>query len=201
MRSNRTKFAILGMLSERPLTGYDIRKKIQREIPHFWSESYGQIYPLLKRMVAERLLTRRHKNNFGKKQYVYMLTSEGEAAMAEWLGQPVNFEPPRDEFMLKFYLGYQTDGSSTSEHIMDLRERTESELRLLNRKAASLGHADATIDPMQRTLHLLSLEHSIRAARMTLQWCDEALAMLEDRKEQLTGRVEPSRADLRSPAV
>jgi DNA-binding PadR family transcriptional regulator len=38
------------MLSLRPMSGYDIRKTVQESIRFFWSESYGQIYPALKRL-------------------------------------------------------------------------------------------------------------------------------------------------------
>ena len=54
-----TDYAILGMLTLRPMSGYDIRATIGESIAYFWTESYGQIYPTLKRLTKEKLLTRR----------------------------------------------------------------------------------------------------------------------------------------------
>jgi PadR family transcriptional regulator, regulatory protein AphA len=53
-----SKYAILGMLSLRPMSGYDTRKTVQESIRFFWSESYGQIYPALKRLEAQKLVER-----------------------------------------------------------------------------------------------------------------------------------------------
>src|SRR2546426_348255 len=47
-RAKTSRYAILGGLSRRPLSGYDVKKLIERAIAHFLSESYGQIYPILK---------------------------------------------------------------------------------------------------------------------------------------------------------
>jgi hypothetical protein len=40
-----TPYAILGLLSIEPMSGYDIRANLEESLAHFWSESYGQIYP------------------------------------------------------------------------------------------------------------------------------------------------------------
>ena len=53
-----SRYALLGMLSIRPMSGYDIKKLIEASISNFWTESYGQIYPILKTLVAEKLVTR-----------------------------------------------------------------------------------------------------------------------------------------------
>ena len=54
---NSTSYVILGGLSVEPnLSGYDMRKGIQNSIGYFWGESYGQIYPALKRLASEGLI-------------------------------------------------------------------------------------------------------------------------------------------------
>src|SRR5580658_2289456 len=53
-REKASRFAVLGMLSlGEKLSGYDIRKVISESTANFWSESYGNIYPVLKRLLAE----------------------------------------------------------------------------------------------------------------------------------------------------
>ena len=53
MEGGATPNALLGLLSLRPMSGYDIRQVISESIGYFWSESYGQIYPGLE--AADRL--------------------------------------------------------------------------------------------------------------------------------------------------
>ncbi len=58
--------SLLGILSLRAMSGYDIRKFVRENIGYFWKESYGQIYPMLKRMAAEGLVDVRVERNSGK---------------------------------------------------------------------------------------------------------------------------------------
>src|SRR5258708_32175163 len=58
--------SLLGILSLRAMSGYDIRKFVKENIGYFWKESYGQIYPMLKRMAAEGLVDVRVERNGGK---------------------------------------------------------------------------------------------------------------------------------------
>lgn len=52
-KSGNTMFAVLGVLTKGVYSGYDIKKHFSGSLHHFWSESYGQIYPALKELVAQ----------------------------------------------------------------------------------------------------------------------------------------------------
>jgi len=56
MKANRSQYAILGMVSLRAMTGYQVKQTIERGIGTFWHESYGQIYPLLQRLARQALV-------------------------------------------------------------------------------------------------------------------------------------------------
>lgn len=55
-KKNKTGYVILGLLSDRSISGYGIKKLRERRFHHFWSESYGQIYPELKRLLGAKLI-------------------------------------------------------------------------------------------------------------------------------------------------
>ncbi|PYI52519.1 PadR family transcriptional regulator [Paenibacillus flagellatus] len=57
MRTNKSYYALLGLLAFGPHSGYDVKRRIEQQLSHFWSESYGQIYPNLKKLVEEGLAT------------------------------------------------------------------------------------------------------------------------------------------------
>src|SRR5258707_12735330 len=61
-KENKSRYALLGMLSIRPGSGYDIKKFMEQSTSNFWHESYGQIYPLLKQLVDEGLATSHTRN-------------------------------------------------------------------------------------------------------------------------------------------
>src|SRR5579875_3396783 len=77
--------SLLVMLSLRPMTGYQIRLTIQRTISNFWQESFGQIYPALRRMEADGLIASsgaKAENGNGTGR-VYSLTDAGRQRLRE----------------------------------------------------------------------------------------------------------------------
>src|SRR3989441_13271562 len=117
-RRNRTRYAILGVLSRRPMSGYDVKKLIERSIAHFWNESYGQIYPSLNRLADEGLAERRRERQRGKPdRHVYSLTSKGRAELLRWLALPARLGPVRSELLLKLFLCRPRPLANSAPHI------------------------------------------------------------------------------------
>ena len=52
MKLTAVTWALLGLLYQRPRSGYDLKQAVDRSIRHFWAASYGQIYPELARLEA-----------------------------------------------------------------------------------------------------------------------------------------------------
>ena len=89
-RPNKSRYAILGILMLGPRSGYDIKKFFDRTVANFWNESYGQIYPILKRLAAEGLVEKSIEKQAGKPdRHIYTITGEGRNEMREWLMTPV----------------------------------------------------------------------------------------------------------------
>ncbi len=89
-RASSTPFVVLGILGVlgKPLSGYDIKQIIDGTISHFWSESYGQIYPVLKRLAAERLIRARVVKEDRRKKIVYTITAKGRKRVGSWMELP-----------------------------------------------------------------------------------------------------------------
>ncbi|HXL15321.1 MAG TPA: PadR family transcriptional regulator [Methylomirabilota bacterium] len=105
-RSRSTPYAILGMLSLAPMSGYDIRKEAATSIGYFWSESYGQIYPALRELKARGWIKRRPGKRAGSRdRHVYEITERGREALAVWRAEPPRDAPFRNELLLKLFFG------------------------------------------------------------------------------------------------
>src|SRR4029450_464675 len=119
-RANTSRHAILGVLSLCPMSGYDVKKLIERSIAHFWNESYGQIYPILNRLAAEGFAERRREKQRGKPdRHVYSLTDKGRAELRRWLAVPARHEPVRSQPLVKLFPGVAgpvTDSIAQIEH-------------------------------------------------------------------------------------
>src|ERR1019366_236626 len=133
MKRNQTLYVILGLLSiESNQSGYDIHKTVEGSVGSFWGESYGQIYPTLKRLAAEGLIEPSGSATAGKKRrQTYALTDAGRVCLREWLAQPFQNDPPRNEFMLKLFFGHEAAPGIALAHVRELNERNRRMLATL----------------------------------------------------------------------
>ena len=86
----QTDYVILGLLGERPMSGYDIKKAVDIRFRFFWSESFGQIFPALKRLAQEGLIEQAasaEAGGHGRK--LFRATPAGISALQNWLALPV----------------------------------------------------------------------------------------------------------------
>jgi DNA-binding PadR family transcriptional regulator len=103
-------YAVLGLLSREELSGYDLKRWMERPLGYFWSARHSQIYPELARLEEEGLVTHTLVEQSGKPdKKVYRITAEGLEALTEWAVEPPGSRPVRDELTLKAYSVWLTD--------------------------------------------------------------------------------------------
>jgi PadR family transcriptional regulator AphA len=100
------KYSILGLLHYRDMHGYQIKKHIENHFGHMWTINYGQIYPNLKKLKDEGLVTMVEEENQGEKgpsRKMYSLTKKGRMAFRKWLaGTTEKKMLVRDPFLMRF---------------------------------------------------------------------------------------------------
>jgi len=177
-RHRSTPYAILGMLSLAPMSGYDIRKEAATSIGYFWSESYGQIYPILARLASRRLVERRLERQKGKPdRYVYSITAEGRERLGAWLAEPAREQPFRSELLLKLFFGRHRPVAESIRHVERFGERqlalkrsyADSERELLREQRA---HPELPY-------WLITLRFGQSRANALLRWSEQTLETLE----------------------
>jgi len=197
-KTNKTKYALMGVLSIRPMSGYDIRRTIQNSIGYFWNESFGQIYPMLRQLVGEGLATRQAgPKSGGRDRYVYSLTDRGIDALQSWLALSPEPDLVRSEFLLKLFFGRQATVPSNLEHIKLEKERCTSELKTLAGIEDTLEALRAK-DPVA-IYWLMTVSYGKRSLEATIAWCDEAMEVLKQLQNitgtSNTGAQKPLRKD------
>jgi len=168
------------------MSGYDIRQLIQRSIGHFWSESYGQIYPGLKRLAAAGLAAKKTERKKGSPdRHVYSLTAEGREQLRRWLKLPVAEEVPRNELLLKLFFGGHVSVSVSREHVQAYLESHQKELEVYGAIAKKLRTA-AALDP-QLPFWLMTLNLGRHHTAAMVKWCKETLAGLDELERRQEG--------------
>ncbi|MBC8379601.1 MAG: PadR family transcriptional regulator [Planctomycetes bacterium] len=177
MKVNRSKLAIMGILSIRPMSGYDIKKTIEQSIGHFWSESFGQIYPILKKLVDEKLATQNAETPKGKlNRNIYTLTDKGLKELREWLSAPANTDMVRSEFVLKFFFGKQVKIKDNIRHVERERTRAIETSETLKEIKAILTKQKGGQPNL--SYPVMTLNYGIHSTEATIKWCDETLRVL-----------------------
>jgi PadR family transcriptional regulator, regulatory protein AphA len=182
-RASTSRFAILGVLSLGAMSGYDVKKLIERSIAHFWNESYGQIYPVLNRLAADGLAERRREKQRGKPdRHVYSLTEKGRQELARWLAVPARHEPFRSELLLKLFLG---DAGSVADSIGQLEHYEASQRGLLETYLGIERRLrEETAGHPQLPFSLVTLHYGQHRCRAMLAWCEESIRALKRLKGQ-----------------
>jgi DNA-binding PadR family transcriptional regulator len=195
MERNRTPYVILGMLSLAPKgSGYEIHKAIEENFGSFWGESYGQIYPTLKRLAAEGLIEPcQPASEPRKRRQEYALTEAGRASLREWLALPFQNDPPRNEFLLKLFFGRQAAPGVAIAHVRELQQRNQRTLAMLE-GIEKMARAYQSKDPNQ-PYWMLTLGLGLALTRAALDWGESALQQLSSMKAEAAGMPRPPEAN------
>jgi DNA-binding PadR family transcriptional regulator len=184
-RASQTETAVLGALSVMPMTGYALREAIRDVLGHFWSESFGQIYPALADLEQRGDVRRAGSGRTGASTFA--ITPAGEARLKELLGEPVQEVPPRNGLMLRLFFGRQLGPQACRSLV--LGARAEAERRLAQFEAIRREPPDEET-AQDRPYWLLTVSAGEHSARAAIDWADEALAAL-DELERPRGAPQP----------
>jgi DNA-binding PadR family transcriptional regulator len=95
---------LLGFLMNKSMTGYDLKKAFSISFSFFSGLSYGSIYPALKKMETQGLVSRRMEIQDGApNRKIYTITDAGKRAFLDSLESPVVPEQPRNPLLMKLF--------------------------------------------------------------------------------------------------
>jgi len=184
---------LLGLLTIEPMSGYDLGQTIRASIGHFWNESYGQIYPNLKKLAAGGLVTAKTEKQKGKPdRQIYSITPKGRMRLAKWLAVEPQPEVPRNELLLKLFFGAQTSPQTLITYVERMAERETAVLEKLKRvqreEIVQMGsYPDAPYWKMAARFGQLELEAH-------LHWAQETLTALRAGVERGKHRISTGKA-------
>lgn len=172
--ANRSRYAVLGALTLRPMSGYDLRRFFSTNIGFFWSESYGQLYPMLRALSAEGLVE--STGEPGDRRREYRITDRGRRVLSDWLTIPATLEVRRIELLLKLFFAGNGPPGVAREQVRRFRAVQEEKL-------ASYALVQARLNTTRTARHemaywLTTLAFGKRQAEAMLAFCDDAEALL-----------------------
>jgi len=180
--------AILGILEDNPLHGYQIRKRLGIELGAFRALSYGSLYPALKRMLADGLVATDGEDDSAKgsrrSRISYHLTDTGLAQLKEELANVGASSWDDGSFDVRFSMFNRTDSETRLRVLEGRRARVSERLEEVadNLKRVRERH-DAYTEELQR--------HGLETVEREVEWLDR---LIEEERSAAGGNTNGSAA-------
>jgi DNA-binding PadR family transcriptional regulator len=162
-------YAVLGLLSRQPTSGYELGSLAERTIAHFWPITRAHIYAELARLEAAGLVSATEVAQQRRPdKRVYAITAAGEAALDDWLISPdLGPEVRRHLLLLKVFFGDRIPPQRLASMLASERARLQ-ELR--DRYAATVARLEGDPDAVWRRATAL---YGVRCVEGQLAWLDD----------------------------
>ncbi|QKW07811.1 PadR family transcriptional regulator [Streptomyces sp. NA04227] len=197
-RSGILEFAVLGLLRESPMHGYELRKRLNTSLGVFRAFSYGSLYPCLKTLVANGWLTEEPGNSTedalaaplaGRRaKIVYRLTASGKEHFEELLAQTGPDAYEDETFAARFAFFGQTSRDVRMRVLEGRRSRLEERLEKMR---TSLARTRERLDDY--TLELQ--RHGMESVEREVRWLNELIESERAGRDQRRTGAAPDRQD------
>jgi DNA-binding PadR family transcriptional regulator len=179
------EIAVLGLLNESPMHGYELRKRLSSLLGAFRAFSYGSLYPTLRRLSEAGWISEEAPLEAGsgvarsrRGKRVYKLTAEGKEHLSELLAEvgPDAFDDEGFGARLAFFA--QTR-SEIRLQILEGRRRRVEEQR--DGMKSALARTGERVDRYTRELH----EHGLESVDREVRWLTE---LIEHERSDAAGK-------------
>lgn len=162
---NKTRYAILGMLLEGPLSGYEMKALMSRSTVYFWRESDSTLYPMLKVLAKEGKAVSEVVYVGKKKKELFSITEAGRMEFQKWLEAPTGSETPRNEFLLKLFFAEESQTlNRLFKEELEKVEKTYAEYQKIEDRLESFS------DTPRKLVRLKALRYGMAHLALEIEW-------------------------------
>ena len=190
-RSETIELAVLGLLHESPMHGYELRKRLNLMLGWGRVLSYGSLYPALKKMLRSRLIEEKTESVTPvtrRPRIVYQLTEAGHREFEHLMSEvgPTAWED--DNFDIRFAFFSRTDMEIRLRVLEGRRSRLQERLaRVQQQLALTQKEVDSYATELQR--------HGVESVEREVRWLSELIdaerSVSDGRSVATTERKEP----------
>ncbi|SOD85830.1 PadR family transcriptional regulator [Streptomyces sp. Ag109_G2-15] len=167
------RHALLGLLSERPASGYDLLKRFETSLANVWPATQSQIYTELTKLAGSGLITVAAEGPRGRKEYA--LADAGMAELRHWLTETKPVRNTRSDLLLRvFFLGVLRPEQARA-YLTELVELSAHEHEQLRQLDEAIDWDDDNLSVYGR----IALEYGLRFNAMRREWAEWAAAQIK----------------------
>ncbi len=177
------KHAILGFLSFRPLSGYDLKKAFDHSVQHFWSANQSQIYRTLAQIDEEGLVEKQvveREERLDMK--IYSITEAGRGELHRWLSTPLPEQDDREPILIQVYFS----GVLSDDEILNLLQtylKSTEERLAVYRSVFQIARSIPNQGIEERTIFfsLLTLEAGFKTNQAVAEWLRTSIQRIQQK--------------------
>lgn len=177
------KHAILGFLSFRSLSGYDLKKNFDHSVRHFWPANQSQIY---------RTLTQLDEEGFVEKEVIereerldmkiYNITKSGRAELHQWLSSPLAELDNREPFLIQVFFSGQLPDEKIINLMQSKLKSIEDRLAVYKIIYQSNQNAPQSAEAQRaHFLSMLTLEVGYISDQTSAEWLRSAILRIQNK--------------------
>ena len=169
MPMTTTSYAVLGLLSVRAWTTYELAKQVQRSLNWFWPRAERKLYDEPKLLVAAGFATATREFTGQRPRTLYAITEAGRDALRRWLDEPSAPRVSEFEAMVKVFFA---DAGSLDQ----LRVTVDAIEASARDRVAALGDlvdrslTDGPVFPERQHISALTLRLQLAQEAAVLDW-------------------------------
>ena len=177
------KHGLMGLLSQKPMTGYDLDKEFNASLGFFWPAQYSQIYAELDKMEKKGWLSSKRVVQEDKpNKRIYSLTTEGKAEFIDWLS--TKEADLKTSFSIKsgFLVRLFFAGNSSKTQVLDMMRALQK--LCYDRRIVFETIKQSIADDGDDDYVKLTALYGEMANETRLAWVEKAIAHIENMEER-----------------
>ncbi len=177
------KYILLGFLNYGPMTGYQLKQRIDESSAHFWHAHHSQIYTTLRKMEADGLVTSELiQGESAPDRRVYTIAESGRQALQDWLNTTLTQASPiKEELLVHLFFSAQRDSQDVLTELRLQRELHQQQAAAYQAISEHMACDAPYKQHLQRdqVFWRLTLEMGQRYEVMYIAWLEDAIRQIE----------------------
>lgn len=173
------QYAILGLLSYKPLTGYDLKRIMQESPFMYWSGNNNQIYKALLELNEEGYVTNEvlHQDSSPSKK-IYTITQAGLTKLKQWTLSLPEAPEARNTFLVQLAWTAQLNNNEIGK-LLDAYEQEVKGQFIIAREKRKTGFFSPDRTPREAAIWELLYENILKRQEGELEWVNKVRLALQ----------------------
>lgn len=177
---NTLSYALLGALSTKPRTGWELSQHMKAPLAQMWSAKHSQIYPELNRLANHGMINGTIIAGRGPRDTKrYTITAAGKRVLAQWADSPLTAEVPRSELMLRIRALWLTSPERAIAFVTAQQQLFLDRYSTLIEEKNGFAPDDVMTADHPEFFAYATLQYGLERTRAALGWCDWLLEQLQ----------------------